>query len=143
MATPVLSRLRRVLVWAKAANASPKVRSSRSDNLFIPLLVGREWVTLQPLHGSKSHRAETGRASQPPVACKGSSRPAAVIHTASAGSLFATLRCLSKTNSPCATSPLRRRYELSASANLSNWQSLGTILMTNNVVEFDDTNSAG
>ena len=36
-----------------------------------------------------------------------------------------------------------RRYELSASANLSNWQSLGIILMTNNVVEFDDTNSAG
>ena len=36
-----------------------------------------------------------------------------------------------------------RRYELSASANLSDWQSLGTILMTNNVVEFDDTNSAG
>src|SRR5882672_10370133 len=94
MATPVLSRLRRVLVWAKAGNASPKVKSSRSDNLFISLLVGGERATLQPLHGSKSHRAETGRASQPPVACKGSSLPAAVIHTASARSLFATLCCL-------------------------------------------------
>src|SRR6266478_5023105 len=111
MATLVLSRLRRVLVWAKAGNASPIVTSS-NDNLFIPLLVGQERATLQPLHASKSHGAEAGRASQPPVACNGSSRPAAVIHTARARSLFATLRCLLITNSPCATSPLRTREAL-------------------------------
>src|SRR5207237_7696310 len=46
MATPVLSRLRRVLVWAKAGNASPDV-SSNSDNFFIHLLVGGERETLQ------------------------------------------------------------------------------------------------
>src|SRR5437773_10146520 len=108
MATPVLSRLRRVLVWAKAGNASPIVTSS-NDNLFIPLLVGGERPTLQPLHASKSHGAEAGRASHPPVACNGASRPVAVIHTARARSLFATLRGLLKANSPCATSPLRTR----------------------------------
>src|SRR5436309_16120549 len=108
MATPVLSRLRRVLVWAKVGNARPKVRS-RSDNLFIPLLVGGGQATLQPPHASKSHRAETGRESQPPVACNGSNRPAGVIQTARARSPSAPFRCTFKTNSPCATSPLRTR----------------------------------
>src|SRR5436190_14425653 len=40
MATPDLSRLSRVLVWAKGGSASPKVRSS-SDNFFIPPLSRR------------------------------------------------------------------------------------------------------
>src|SRR6266566_4109832 len=77
MATPVLSRLSRVLVWAKAGSASPKVRSSR-DNFFISLLVGGEQATLQHLHASKPHRPEASRASQPLVACNGSRRPAGV-----------------------------------------------------------------
>src|SRR5439155_15907857 len=66
MATPVLSRLSRVLVWAKAGSASPKVRSS-SDNFFIPLSVGGEWETLQQWQAAKSHRPGTGGASQPPA----------------------------------------------------------------------------
>src|SRR2546428_4173823 len=81
MATPALSRLSRVLVWAKAGNASPNVRSS-SDNFFIPVLVGVELATLQQLHDFKPHRPEAGRASQPPVACNGSKRPVGVIQTA-------------------------------------------------------------
>src|SRR5882724_7870009 len=108
MATSVLSRLSRVLVWAKAESASPNVRSN-SDNFFIPLLVGGERATLQQLHDAKTHRPETGRASQPPVACNGSRRPAGVIQTARARSLPAAPRCLFKTNSPCATSPLRTK----------------------------------
>src|SRR6058998_2242885 len=108
MATPALSRLSRVLVWAKAGNASPNVRSS-SDNFFMPLLVGAEWATLQQLHDSKPQRAEAVRASQPPVACNGSRRPVGVIQTARARSLSAAFRCLFKTNSPFATSPLRTR----------------------------------
>ena len=36
-----------------------------------------------------------------------------------------------------------RRYELSASENLADWQSLGTVLATNTLTEFSDTNSAG
>src|SRR5436190_24381627 len=111
MATPVLSRLKRVLVWAKAGSASPKVRSSR-DNFFIPLLVGGERETLQQWQAAKPHRAETGRASQPPVACNGSKRPAGVIQTAIAKLLSAAFRCLFKTNSPCAPSPLRTRKSL-------------------------------
>src|SRR6266576_6626411 len=102
MATPVLSRLSRVLVWAKAGHASPNVRSS-SNNFFISLLVGADRATLQQLHDSKTQRAEAGRASQPPVACNGSRRPAGVIQTARARSLSAAFRCLFKTNSPCAT----------------------------------------
>src|SRR6266849_3973456 len=101
MATPVLSRLSRVLVWAKAGNASPKVRSS-SDNFFIRLLVGGERETLQQLRASKPHRSEAGRASQPPVACNGSRRPAGVIQAARARSLSAAFRRLLNTNSPCA-----------------------------------------
>ena len=34
-----------------------------------------------------------------------------------------------------------RRYDLSTSTNLSDWQNLATILTTNNVTEFSDTNS--
>src|SRR5204862_4160118 len=36
-----------------------------------------------------------------------------------------------------------RRYALSASWNLTDWQSLTTILATNNVMPFSDTNSTG
>src|ERR1051325_2004098 len=100
MAAADLSRLRRVFVWAKAGNARPRVRSS-SNNLFIPLLVGGEQATLQPPDAPKSQRAETGRASQPPVACNGSNRPARVIQTARARSLSVGLCRLLKTNSPC------------------------------------------
>src|SRR3989442_13694079 len=120
MATPVLSRLSRVLVWAKAGNASPNVRSS-SDNFFILLLVGTEWATLQQLHDSEPHRPEAGRASQPPVACNGSKRPAGVIQTARARSLSAAFRCLFKTNSPCTTSPLRIREAFESVRRTKSW----------------------
>src|SRR2546425_4258041 len=120
MATPVLSRLSRVLVWAKAGSASPSVRSN-NDNFFIPLLVGVDRATLQQLHDSKPQRAEAGRASQPPVACNGSRRPAGVIQTARAKSLFDAFRCLLKTNSPCATSPLRIRDVFANVRTTKSW----------------------
>src|SRR6266566_4035545 len=110
MATPVLSRLSRVLVWAKAGSASPKVRSS-SDNFFIPPLVGGEWETLQQWQAAKSHRPGTGEASQPPVACNGSRWPASVIQTAKARLPPAAFGRKGNTNSPCATSPLWARED--------------------------------
>src|SRR6266536_753884 len=106
MATPVLSRLSRVLVWAKAGSTSPNVRSS-SDNFFIPLLVGADRAILQQLRDSKPQRAEALRASQPPVACNGSRRPVGVIQTARARALSDAPRGLLKTNSPWATLVLR------------------------------------
>jgi hypothetical protein len=60
MATPVLSRLSRVLVWAKAGSANPNVRSN-SDNFFIPLLVGGERATLQQSQTAKPQQSETVR----------------------------------------------------------------------------------
>src|SRR6266404_1517366 len=105
MATPVLSRLRRGLVWAKAGNASP-IMTSSNDNLFIPLLVGGERATLQQFTASKPHRTETGRVSQPPVVCNDSTRPARVIQTARARSLLAAFGWLFKRKSPCARLPL-------------------------------------
>src|SRR5712671_2761216 len=120
MATPVLSRLSRVLVWARAGSASPNVRSS-SDNFFIPLLVGADLATLQQLHDSKPQRAEAGRASQPPVACNGSKRPASVIQTARARSLSAAPRGLLKRNSPWATLPLRTREAVASVRATKSW----------------------
>src|SRR6266581_7018073 len=110
MARPVLSRLKRVLAWAKAGSASPKVRSSR-DNFFIPLLVGGERETLQQWQAAKPHRPETGGASQPPVACNGSRWPASVIQAAKARPPPAAFGRKGNTNSPCVTSPLWARED--------------------------------
>src|SRR5438552_18623403 len=121
MAMPVLSRLSRVLVWAKAGSASPNVMSN-IDNLFIPLLVDADRATLQQLHDSKPQRAEAVRASQPPVACNGSRRPAGVIQTARARSLSAAPRGLLKTNSPWATLVLRTRKAFANVRTTKSWR---------------------
>src|SRR5438552_9844354 len=120
MATPVLSRLRRVLVWAKAGNASPNVRSN-NDNFFIHLLVGGEPETLQQWHASEPHRPETGRASQPPVTCNGSRWPASVIQTARARLPPAVFGRTGMAKSPCATSPLRNREAFTNVRTTKSW----------------------
>src|ERR1051325_5494454 len=111
MATPALSRLRRVLVWAKAGNKSPKVSSSR-HNFFIHVLVAGARRTLQQLRDASPQRRETVRASQPPVACNGWSWPVGVIQTARARLPPAAFGRTDKSNSACARALLGNRGAL-------------------------------
>src|SRR5439155_25822925 len=67
MATPCLSRLSKVLVWAKAGSASPQVRSS-SDNFFIPPVSRRRVGNLTTM--ASCQISSSGNGWGEPAACR-------------------------------------------------------------------------